>query len=364
MHHTTRPPSASSPAFEREGKSPALNLATLHNPYAAAITDELSNLIFPQPTQTPEGRSEILQEIIAEHEGVSPDNVYVSNGLWHMLHQFFLSLAPRQVSLIGPLPQEYYSTLELLNIPFTQLPLLPEDDFQVAPQVLQGLWETQADLVIISTPNALTGSSFSSLQAIFSMIRAPRVLVDASLQEFLYPSIQYHHQRYTACLDYLRPGIALFMLNNPMPFFACPGLCLTYLLGDKHPLATLKRHTPPFMTTTYTQALGERIFQRIDDYRATLPQLAADRMNTAINIRRSALFNADLVFEGPSFVCAAFKNHKDTPFILEKLRKHHIGVLPIPKSMGMPPGFIRMSAVNDQHMPYIEQTLNDMAEEL
>lgn len=363
MHTFPHRPSVGSSSYEREAKSSAFNLTTLHNPYAVAVTEEISNLISPQPTHSPEGHSANLHEIIAQHEGVEPDNVYLANGLWHLLHQFFTSLAPRKVVIIGPLPQEYYLTLDLLNIPFHPIALSPEVDFQLSPQALQSLWETQADLVILSTPNLLTGTTLTSLQAVFSMIRAPRVLIDASLQEFLYPSSEYHNQRYKACLSYLRPGISLFMLNNLMPFFACPGLCLAYLLGDKHPLATLKRYTPPYMTTTYAQTLAERLFQRIDDFRATLPQLTTDRINTAITLRRSPLFNPDYVFEGPSFICAALTNHKAASAILDKLHKHHIGLLSIPKTMGIPPGFVRMSVANNQNLAYIEQTCNAIADE-
>lgn len=341
-----------------------LNLTRLHNPYAIPITERLGEKVTLSPTSSPTKFPYALQTVIAEHEEVGPENVLVANGRHAILHPLFASLAPLQVMLIGPVPQEYHAILDQQQIPFLQLPLNPDDSQGLSSQALQKLRETRADLAILSTPNEFTGSTMSGLQAIFSIIRAPRILVDASLQEFLYPVSTYYEQRYLTCLHSLRPGTTLFMVKDFSSFFSCPGICLACLLGDKHPLGNIQREAPPYTTPIASQAMGELLFQHLDEYRATLPHLTDDVTTTAISIRRSPLFIPDYVFEGPSFVYAGLSLPNRQKEITQILQKHRIRLTSTSPATGLPAGFFRISALNGEALAYLEQIFTLIADEI
>lgn len=312
----------------------------------------------------PKKFSHLLIENIARHEAVRDDAVLLGNGgtdlIWLCLH----SLAPKEVLLVGPLPPEYEKTCKSLSIPYSAIKTKAQNNFAFEPKDLEQIWTTRADLIVLSTPNNPTGITYPNFNAVFNMLRAPRLLIDGVFREYLFGTDAYYENSYSNYKENLRPGVNLFVLHSFSHFFDCQALRLGYVLGDYMQIRQIMSSRPNYGISPYAQSIGNILISSLDEYRATLPELENMLLKTSYTILQSGIFNQDQIFNGPGFVCAGMHEPNKVENLIVELRRRRIKVYDCSQASNMPKGFIRFQARPDTDLEILDEALRVIADKL
>ncbi len=291
----------------------------------------------------PDSSCSSLRAAIASHEGLDGAQVLPGNGSADLIWLLLAALAPRRVLCLGPAFSEYVKACEALGISCTVLPTSPEQGFACSTPELAALYNTDADLVIICSPNNPGGLAYPNLPTILESARAPFILLDLSYRDFLFGEALFPLHRHKACEKFIRPGGRLFTLHSFSKFFNCPGLRLGYLCGDGREIARLQKRQPPWTVNTQAQRLGQKFLQHINDYQNALPELRRQSYLLGVELRRLGLFHPEAVIEGPGFLTCGLAGFSAAA-VQEALLRRRIMTRNCDNIPGMPPGWLRIQA--------------------
>ena len=316
--------------------------------FAAPVTDRLVRAT-PYPyAQYPDSRCLELREAIASHEGVDAEHILAGNGRAELIWLAMQALAPRRVLFIGPVFAEYARACEALDIAYDIATPPAEQDFACGPTELRRIWDCNADLAVLCTPNNPAGVTYPNIQEMFGLLRVPRVLVDGTYREFLWETPEYAQNNWNAYAAMTQQGVAVFTLNAFSSFFACPGLPLGYLTGDPSHLRRMMRARPPLAVSPFAQLMGVAFMQHIEAYRESLAPLRQAGLETARSLRRLFCFDPDRVFEGACFITAGLVPGLSAGQVRDKLLRQGLAVRNCDDIPGMPPGYIRIQIKSTQ----------------
>ena len=318
------------------------DLSTNANEFARYLTKGLVDET-PYPfDRYPDPDSLTLRELIARHEGVHPENILVGNGSSELIFLTLQALRPTSVLLIGPIFMEYARACEALKIPYSLLALPPESGFNFGRAELTALWHCRAELAILCTPNNPTGVSFENLPVLLEALPCQRLLTDNTYREFLWDEPAYGDHCWRAYQRYLRPGTSAACLNSFTKFFNCAGIRLGYVTGDRTLINQMAALRAPWTVSAFAQELGCKFLDRIDDFRAVLPELRFERGRMIESLLETGLFSEELVFPGPSFITLGLRHGVSAMALKQHLLKWHVLIRVCDNIPGMPPNFVRI----------------------
>ena len=310
--------------------------------FAADLTDKLVRST-PYPYEHyPDTLCHEFRAAVAAHEGIDPDCILPGNGSVDLIWLAMNALTPRRVLLIGPMFSEYARACAALDIPYDIITPPQENEFICGPAELHQIWNSPADLAVLCTPNNPGAVTYPNIQAMFDMLRVPRVLVDNTYREFLWGEPEYAENSLRRYAAWMRPGVTVFSLCSFTKFFACPGLRLGYLAGDPKHLRRFARIQPPRSVSAFAQNLGVRFLEHLDGYRERLAPMRAERTDLARSLRRLACFDPDRVFEGASFITCGLVPGINAATVRNALARRNILVRDCDSIPGMPSGYIRL----------------------
>lgn len=324
------------------------DFSTNANEFARPLTEALIKETNYPFDRYPDPNSELLCKVIAKHENVSTDKVLVGNGSSELIFLAMQALAPSSVLLIGPIFMEYARACEALNIPYKVLSLPASAGFNFSRNEVHALWNSKADLAILCTPNNPTGVTFENLFAILEVIPCQRILIDNTYREFMWDDGPYEENCWKAYQSFLRPGASLISLNSFTKFFNCAGVRLGYVIGERIFINAMERLRAPWTVSAFAQDMGCKLLNRIDEYRALLPDLRWNRSNMRRELSETGLFIDDLIFEGPSFITLPLRNGLNPIDLKNHLMKWHVLIRVCDNITGMPPGFVRIQVRPDE----------------
>lgn len=325
-----------------------LDFSSNANIFAYGLTESLIRST-PYPfVHYPDSSAAALRDAIAEHEQMEADRILVGNGGAELIWLALRALAPRKVLCVGPIFSEYVKACHTFEIPCDILTPPTQNDFIPTTENLEALWETDADLVILCTPNNPAAVTYGNIHNILNMLRAPRVLVDLSYREFLYGMDDYYANHLRSYHATARPGVSLFTLHSFTKFFCCPGIRLGYLMGDRTQIARIAALQPSWTVNPFAQVMGELFLRHIDGYRETLPALYNAVAHMGRELRRLECMNPDRILEGPGFLCCELSSRLDSAAVCRTLLKRRCIVRDCGTIPGMPRGFIRLQARPEQ----------------
>ena len=313
------------------------------NIFACSLTEALVRATpYPFP-HYPDSRAEELAEAIAAHEGLPPDRLLPGNGATELIWLALRALDPRKVLFIGPVFSEYVTACQTFSIPFDILTPSADNAFDCYPEDLNALWESDADLVVLCTPNNPTGAIYDMSRLLY-MLRAPRVLIDNSHREFLHGTDDYASNSPHAYSAFARPGVSVLTLHSFSKFFCCPGIRLGYLTGDRNLLARIAALRPSWTISPFAQIMGGLFLGHIEAYRETLPPLNQAVAHMGRELRRLPCVDPDKVFEGPTFLCCGLSPRFRPAAVCKTLLNQRMLARNCDAIPGMPEGFIRLQA--------------------
>ncbi|SBW09609.1 Aminotransferase class I and II [uncultured delta proteobacterium] len=326
----------------RKDVSDFIDFSSNTHVFAAHVTRSLINGT-PYPFEHyPDNDAAVLREVIAAHENCSPANVLPGNGSSELIWLALRELAPRKILFLGPMFSEYVRCAMLLGIEHAIVTPPDGQDFACGPKELRAIWDSNADLAVLCTPNNPGAVTYRNIQELFEVLRIPRVLVDNTYREFLHGWPEYEANTHAAYTRYARTGVSVFSMNSFTKFFACPGLRLGYLVGDATTLSRMAKHRPPWMLSPFAEIMGLLFLEHIGVYRDALHPMRRQGEAMALHLRRNGCFDPDRVFLGASFITAALAHGVPASVAREKLLHRGVIVRDCDTIPGMPKGYLRM----------------------
>jgi threonine-phosphate decarboxylase len=297
----------------------------------------------------PDQNCALLKQAIAVHEaqssnaseGISAENILPGNGAADLIWLALRVLSPVKTLFIGPVFSEYIRASDALNLNYEIIATRAEDKFACTEKLLAQIENRPADLTVLCTPNNPGGITYANMGSILSRIRSPKILIDLSYREFLYGSASYTQNFWQNLKLLKRQGSEILCLHSFTKFFCCPGLRLGYLTGEKNAILNLTGQIPSWNVSQFAQKLGVIFLKRVEEYRATLLPLEQARRNFGINLRSLAVFDPDLILEGPVFFCCKSKTKRASE-VQNILLQHGVLARDCDNVPGMPPGFVRV----------------------
>jgi len=206
----------------------------------------------------PDPQGLALVQAIAEHHGISPENVVLGNGTVELIYAFPAAFNVRHGLIIGPIFSEYERVLTLANARVTRVLARSEDDYRPpVREVLEKVehpppgWGTRRlpiAVVVLCNPNSPTGRSVSR-NSVYRLLEAVKrrdgyLIVDETFVEFCEEK---------SVIQRAARDDSLLVLRSFTKFYGIPGLRIGYIVGTEKSLWELRNRLPPWSVNTLAQ---------------------------------------------------------------------------------------------------------------
>ncbi|MDR3176881.1 MAG: aminotransferase class I/II-fold pyridoxal phosphate-dependent enzyme [Desulfovibrio sp.] len=320
------------------------NASAFARPLTGALVDGT-----PYPfAHYPDLEAADLTRAIAAHEGTDATRCLTGNGGAELIRLAIQVLAPRKVLLLGPIFSEYAATCALFGIPCETISTRVENRFDISAREMEKIRISDADMLILCTPNNPTGTTYENIDLLLGHIRTPRILADLSYREFLHGTEDYRANSYRAYLEKVQDGVKVFTLHSFTKFFCCPGIRLGYILGEAKAIRRMAALQPPWSVSPFAQVMGIRFLENIEEYRQTLPALRKAVLNLGRDLRRMDFLDPDRVTEGPGFLCCGLRPPLTAKAAADFMLKRRILIRDCDNISGMPGGYVRVRAGREE----------------
>jgi threonine-phosphate decarboxylase len=189
----------------------------------------------------PDPYGEKLKQALAKRHGMKTAEVLVGNGSTQLLYLLCAVLRPRTALVIGPAFSEYGNALALSGSSIRSLSFTADEGFQFSTERLMAAWDKNCDLLVLTTPNSVTGRLIPKKEieniARLALIRKSFVLVDEAFIDFV---------ENESVKMLVRNNPFLIVLRSLTKYYALPGLRLGYLLGEARTVAQLAAYREPW----------------------------------------------------------------------------------------------------------------------
>ena len=213
----------------------------------AARTSDFSFNRYPDPTAT------ALRRLIAEANGLEPENVLVGNGGDELIFDLLLAWGGPGRTLLDMPPTFTMYGIDAQAIGTTVARIPRNEDFSVdRDAVLARLDQGDVDIVIIANPNNPTGN-LTDESLLIEILEATDaiVMVDEAYFEFSRHTMRPHMARHRN----------LVLLRTFSKAFSLAGLRVGYLLGDPEVVRELMKVRQPYSVNAYSQMVASIVFR-------------------------------------------------------------------------------------------------------
>lgn len=230
------------------------------------ILDRLRTLPF---NRYPDPLARTLRALIAEANGLEPENVLLGNGGDEQLFNIFLTWggAGRTFLNVPPTFSVYEANAHLTGTTVVNVPRLPDfslDEQAILDRVAQG----DVDLVIIASPNNPTGE----LAPEDFLVR----LLDSTDALVMVDEAYFEFSRRT-----MRPYMAQFpnllLLRTFSKAFSLAGVRLGYLLGNRQVIREFLKVRQPYSVDAVSQVIGETVYRNRAQFEPAMKDIISRR---------------------------------------------------------------------------------------
>ncbi len=218
---------------------------------------------YPDPLATK------LRELIAEANGLEPENVLVGNGGDELIFDLLLAWGGPGRTLVD-LPPTFAMYGIDARVTGTGIVRIPRrEDFSIDEEaLLERLSHGDIDIVMIANPNNPTGT-LAPETLLIDVLNATDalVLVDEAYFEFSRHTMRPHMQRHDN----------LVILRTFSKAFSLAALRAGYLLAHEDVIAELTKVRQPYSVNAFTQMAAAIVFRERPVFEATISQLIRER---------------------------------------------------------------------------------------
>jgi len=201
----------------------------------------------------PDPAASELRSLIAEANGLDPENVLIGNGGDELILDILLAWGGPGRTLID-LPPTFAMYSIDAHITGTNIVSIPRDDnFGVDADALLGcLAQGDVDVVMIANPNNPTGNLCSETLLIDALNASDAlVLVDEAYFEFSRHTMRPHMERHRN----------LVILRTFSKAFSIAGMRVGYLLGHEEVLREIRKVRQPYSVNAFSQWVALKTFR-------------------------------------------------------------------------------------------------------
>ncbi|MFO8100221.1 MAG: histidinol-phosphate transaminase [Salinibacter sp.] len=203
----------------------------------------------------PSEQPERLRRALAEHDGVTPEHIIVSNGSNELTYTFGLAFLDPGAPMVLPRPMFslYEKVARLYDADLTQVP--PRDDLRFDTDgLVQAVRETDAKLTVLATPNNPTGRALTIEEIERIATAAPGiVVVDEAYVEF---------NDEPSALTLLNDHPNIIILRTLSKAFGLAGARIGYLIAPPPVVTELMKARLPFMVDAFSEQTALAVLQR------------------------------------------------------------------------------------------------------
>ncbi len=186
---------------------------------------------------TPELRSAVSRYYEKNH-GIryTPEQVLISNGAKHSIHNVLASLVGPGDEVIIPTPYwvSYSDLVEMTGAKYMLVPTRLEDGFKMSPAQLRAAITPRSRLLMLNSPSNPTGTVYSraELEALADIVLESTLAV---LSDEIYEKLVYGNAKAT-CFATLRPGLAerVVTISGVSKTYAMTGWRIGWAAGPAH----------------------------------------------------------------------------------------------------------------------------------
>lgn len=226
------------------------NPANLPSEIVSKIASRLSEFRFnryPDPTATE------LRKLIAEANGLDPENVLVGNGGDEIIFNLLLAWGGPGRKILDTPPTFAMYAIDAATTGTEVVRVPRNEDFSIDTQaVLDRVREGDIDIVIIANPNNPTGG-LTDESFLIELLESTDaiVMVDEAYFEFSRHTMRPHMYRHKN----------LVLLRTFSKAFSLAGLRLGYLLGDAEVVRELMKVRQPYSVDSFSQWVAGLVFR-------------------------------------------------------------------------------------------------------
>jgi threonine-phosphate decarboxylase len=282
-----------------------------------------------------------LKRVIAERNGLNPENIAVANGFVPLLQAALQSLPIRRCLLPVPCFAEYGRTLQDHGCEIVPFHLSADTSFQYDPDaIFQELLNRSCDALLIANPQNPSG-------ALFESNRMQRLIENAS-QHKIFVLLDEAFIDYCPTHSLVSEAAGrreLIVFRSVTKFFAIPGLRVAYSVTNPAATQSLSNHIAPWPITTLAS----------DGVCAALSDDLYARETLRLNERRRGWLERELtklaISVYPSttnFLLLRLPTKIDVPSLWERMIVEQHAVLRLCTNFeGLDPGHLRVAVRSD-----------------
>jgi threonine-phosphate decarboxylase len=207
----------------------------------------------------PEVLAESLNEQVAQHHHIKPEQILISNGTTESIYLVAQAFRGKRTTVATPAFAEYEDACRMHQ---HELTFMPWDTLSTMP-------ELQADLLFICNPNNPTGSVFFELEELIRRNPQTHFILDEAFIEF------------TLSIETAVPLLShyenLLILRSMTKAFAIPGLRLGYIVAHEKRIAQLRGLKFPWSVNALAIEAGKFIFANYKHIQLPIRQLLRDK---------------------------------------------------------------------------------------
>ena len=202
---------------------------------------------YPDPT------AKELRTLIAEANGLEPENVLIGNGGDELIFDILLAWGGPGRTLLDLPPTFAMYAIDAQATGTTVVTIPRADDFSVdGPAVLARLAKGDIDVVVIANPNNPTGNLEPETFLIDVLAATDAlVLVDEAYFEFSRHTMRPHMDRH--------PNLVI--LRTFSKAFSLAGMRVGYLLGHEDVVRELMKVRQPYSVDSFSQWIATKVFR-------------------------------------------------------------------------------------------------------
>lgn len=230
------------------------------------IKDHLNQFNF---NRYPEATAPRLCNMIAEANGLDPDNVMIGNGGDELIMNLFLSWGGKgRKALSFPPTFSMYDTDA--QITGTELIEIPRDEnYQIREkETLERVSQGDIDLIFLANPNNPTGN-LTDESFIVDLLNATDALVcvDEAYFEFSRTTIRPHLERF--------PNLVI--LRTFSKAFSIAGLRVGYLIASKELIREIRKVRQPYSVSSFSQWAAQVVYRNRMHFEGPISEIVQER---------------------------------------------------------------------------------------
>jgi aspartate aminotransferase len=186
---------------------------------------------------TPELRASVSRYYLKNYnQRYSPDQILISNGAKHSIHNALASLVGPGDEVIIPTPYwvSYSDLVEMTGARYVLVPTRLEDGFKMSPEQLKAAITPRTRLLMLNSPSNPTGSVYTraELERIADVILGSNLAV---LSDEIYEKLVFGDAKAT-CFATLRPGLVerTITISGVSKTYAMTGWRIGWAAGPAH----------------------------------------------------------------------------------------------------------------------------------